>query len=117
MFEHTLKEPFERHYEDQVASPGLLHMFHSLRLCVHTNLMSWNGVKKERKRKGQSGEKDRNSDVLTYLNVRNYGYAHMKAKAAPFQSRFLIHVMTIILEAGEHGKARGKKGQERGNRI
>ena len=89
MFEHTLKErPFERHYEDQVASPGLLHMFHSLRLCVHTNLMSWNGVKKERKRKGQSGEKDRNSDVLTYLNVRNYGYAHMKAKAAPFQSRF-----------------------------
>lgn len=39
----------------------------------------------ELRKKGQERE---NSDVLTYLNVCNYGYANMKAIGAPFNPGF-----------------------------
>ncbi len=42
--------------------------------------MSWNWEK--------GREKEENSDVLTYLNVRNYGYANMKAIGALFSPGF-----------------------------
>lgn len=41
--------------------------------------MSWNWEK---------GQEKENSDVLTYLNVRNYGYANMKAVGALFSPGF-----------------------------